>query len=146
MHDEQNREPRRATGDGQGDAPAPGRRAAAGERSGEYLLRVLRPGGAVAVLLLGVLFLVTCFTHRSDPVLDYVPAHTAAYYTAHPEALEQELRANLLRYLPPCEVRAGKAQVEVRAAPDALEHLRLRLGGLFGEHLFVFTELDSIDS
>ncbi len=37
------------------------------ESSGEYLLRVLRPAGCILVLLLFVLFLVFCFTYRSDP-------------------------------------------------------------------------------
>ena len=110
------------------------------ERSGEYLLRVLRPAGAVFVLVLMVLFLVICFTHRSDPVRDYTPLHTRDYYAAAPAALEAEIRDNLLVYLPPCTLRAGVDRVEVTAAPAALENLRASLGAVFGESLFVFTE------
>ena len=37
------------------------------ETSGEYLLRVLRPAGAILVLVLFVLYMVFCLTYRSDP-------------------------------------------------------------------------------
>ena len=37
------------------------------ETSGEYLWRVLKPAGCVFVLLLFVVYLVFCFTYKSDP-------------------------------------------------------------------------------
>ena len=37
------------------------------ETNGEYLLRVLRPAGAILVLILFVLYMVFCLTYRSDP-------------------------------------------------------------------------------
>ena len=37
------------------------------ETSGEYLWRVLKPAGCIVVLLLFVVYLVFCFTYRSDP-------------------------------------------------------------------------------
>ena len=37
------------------------------ESSGEYLLRVLKPAGAILVVLLFVLYMVFCLTYRSDP-------------------------------------------------------------------------------
>ncbi len=110
------------------------------ESSGEYLFRVLRPAGAVLVLVLMVLFLLICFTHRSDPVRDYIPAHTPEYYTTHIPALEAELRQNLLRYLPECTLRAEEDRLYVTAAPAVLENLRESLTGLFGEAPFVFSE------
>ena len=113
------------------------------ESSGEYLLRVLKPAGAVFVLALMVLFFVICFTHQNDPVRDYTPLHTREYYAAAPAALEAEIRDNLLAYLPPCTLRAGEGGVEVTAAPAALENLRASLGAVFGEELFLFTETAS---
>ena len=37
------------------------------ENSGEYLWRVLKPAGAILVLLLFVVYLVFCFTYRGAP-------------------------------------------------------------------------------
>ena len=37
------------------------------ERSGEFLLRVLKPFGCVLVLIIFVLYLVFCFTYRGTP-------------------------------------------------------------------------------
>ena len=37
------------------------------ETSGEYLFRVLKPAGCILVLILFVLYMVFCFTYRSDP-------------------------------------------------------------------------------
>ena len=37
------------------------------ETSGEYLWRVLKPAGCIVVLLLFVVYLVFCFTYKSDP-------------------------------------------------------------------------------
>ena len=45
---------------------AEARPASARETSGEYLWRVLKPAGAVAVLLLFILFLIICFTTKGD--------------------------------------------------------------------------------
>ncbi len=44
------------------------------ERSGEYLLRVLKPFGCFLVLLILVLYLIFCFTYRHDPAADAPPA------------------------------------------------------------------------
>ena len=37
------------------------------ETSGEYLWRVLKPVGCFVVLLIFIVYLVFCFTYRSDP-------------------------------------------------------------------------------
>ena len=37
------------------------------ETSGEFLFRVLKPAGCILVLILFVLYMVFCFTYRSDP-------------------------------------------------------------------------------
>ena len=37
------------------------------ETSGEYLWRVLKPAGCVVVLLIFIVYLVFCFTYKSDP-------------------------------------------------------------------------------
>lgn len=44
------------------------------ERSGEFLLRVLKPFGCFVVLLILVLYLIFCFTYRNDPLADAQPA------------------------------------------------------------------------
>ena len=49
------------------------------ETSGEYLWRVLKPAGAVFVLVIFVVFLVFCFTYRNDPAENAaLPQETAA--------------------------------------------------------------------
>ena len=108
------------------------------ERSGEYLLRVLKPAGAVGVLVLLVLFLVLCFTYRHDPVRDYAPARTDEYYALHPAELAAEIRANLLPYLPPCTVAESEGHVLVTAGAEQLPALREALTDLFSEELFQF--------
>ena len=47
------------------------------ESSGEFLLRVLKPAGAVIVLLVLILSLIFCFTYRSP-----APAETPQQETA----------------------------------------------------------------
>ena len=37
------------------------------ETSGQYLWRVLKPVGCIAVLILFISYLVFCFTYKSDP-------------------------------------------------------------------------------
>lgn len=37
------------------------------ENSGEYLWRVLKPAGCFLVLVIFIVYLVFCFTYRSDP-------------------------------------------------------------------------------
>ena len=37
------------------------------ESSGEYLMRVLKPAGAILVVILFVLYMVFCLTYRHDP-------------------------------------------------------------------------------
>ena len=50
------------------------------ESSGEFLLRVLKPAGAVIVLLVLVLSLIFCFTYRAP-----APADAPAQQTAQNE-------------------------------------------------------------
>ena len=59
---------------------AEARPVSARETSGEYLWRVLKPAGAVAVLLLFILFLVICFTTKGDhPVNAALQAFSAVF-------------------------------------------------------------------
>ena len=48
------------------------------ETSGQYLWRVLKPVGCFVVLLIFVVYLVFCFTYKSDPALAPNPPATAA--------------------------------------------------------------------
>lgn len=109
------------------------------ESSGEYLFRVLKPAGCLIVLAVLVLFFVTCFTHKSDPVADYTPPQSAEYYAADPAALAAELNRSLLKYL------GGTAAVEngtvvVTAPAEKLEHIRAAVCAVFDESLLSFAE------
>ena len=108
------------------------------ERSGEYLFRVLRPAGAVFVLLLGALMVFFCLTQRGDPALDYEPLHASGWYASHLSELEAEVRQNLLPYLPACTLARSGGVLEVRAAAADLEALERVLTGHFDPGLFVF--------
>jgi hypothetical protein len=66
------------------------------EHPGFQIVRWLRPGGAALVLLLGILFVVQCFMTGREPVKGYRPKHDTAYYTAHLDALAEELNDDLL--------------------------------------------------
>jgi len=55
------------------------------ETSGEYLWRVLKPAGCIAVLALFVAYLIFCFTYRSDPKDAPQPAAAAVEETAAQE-------------------------------------------------------------
>ena len=101
------------------------------ETSGEFLFRVLKPAGAVLVLLLAAAFLVVCFTGRHDPLLDYRPALDAAAYAARPEALREELEREMLPYFPGSSARVEAGKVRVSAPAESLEQLRETLETVF---------------
>ena len=109
------------------------------ETSGEYLFRVLKPAGCLIVLVVLVLFFVTCFTHKSDPVKDYTPPQSAEYYAADPAALAAELNRSLLKIL------GGTARVEngtvvITAPAEKLEQIRAAVCAVFDEKLLSFAE------
>ena len=80
MSEEETRPAPEAEKTEQQDQAAQARPGPARETSGEYLWRVLKPAGAVAVLLLFILFLVICFTTKGDhPVNAAAPAFFAAF-------------------------------------------------------------------
>lgn len=106
--------------------------------SGEYLWRVLKPGGCVLVLVLMVVLLVFCFTQKGDPVSAYAPARSAEYYAAHSEELAAELEENLLKFFPGAECREADGLVTVTADTDTLERLKSVLAEHFDESLFIF--------
>ena len=106
------------------------------ELSGEYLFRVLKPAGCVAVLVIMVLVLLVCFTHRSDPILDYSPPQSVEYYEAHPASLVSELRANLLPYFPGADCREEGGRVLVSAPENVMDSLQNALTLHFGDEIF----------
>jgi len=101
------------------------------ETSGEYLFRVLRPAGAVLVLLLAAAFLLVCFTGRHDPLLDYRPALDAGAYAAQPEALREELEREMLPFFPGSAARVEDGKVRVSAPAESLGKLRETLETVF---------------
>ena len=101
------------------------------ETSGEYLFRVLKPAGAVLVLLLAAAFLLVCFTGRHDPLLDYRPALDAGAYASQPEALREELERELLPYFPGSSARVEDGKVRVSAPAETMDRLRETLETVF---------------
>lgn len=101
------------------------------ETSGEFLFRVLKPAGAVLVLLLAAAFLVVCFTGRHDPLPDYRPALSATAYEARPEALLEELEREMLPYFPGSAASVADGKVRVTAPAEALPKLRETLETVF---------------
>ena len=101
------------------------------ETSGEFLFRVLKPAGAVLVLLLAAAFLVVCFTGRHDPLLDYRPAMSAAAYAVQPEALREELEREMLPYFPGSSARVEDGKVRVTAPAETMVKLRETLEAVF---------------
>lgn len=106
--------------------------------SGDYLWRVLKPGGCVLVLVLMVVLLIFCFTKKGDPVSDYAPAQSVEYYAAHSEELANELEENLLKFFPGAQCREADGLVLVSAPEETLARLKSVLAEHFDESLFIF--------
>jgi hypothetical protein len=66
------------------------------ENPGAQMVRWLKPGGCILVLVLTVIAMVYLFTSGRDPIPGYTPPQSNAYYAQHPDELARELSENVL--------------------------------------------------
>ncbi len=69
------------------------------QSAGQEMAKWLKPGGCILVLLLTVLAMVMLFTAGKDPIKGYEPPQSPEYYAQNPEALLDELEANVFPQL-----------------------------------------------
>ena len=111
------------------------------EHPGFQIVRWLRPGGAALVLLLGILFVVQCFMTGREPVKGYQPKHDTAYYTAHPDALADELNNDLLPQVDKnARAEAGETVVTVYVPHDTYITTRAAVLRYYDASLLEFQE------
>lgn len=109
---------------------------------GLELARKMTPVGCILVLLLFVLYLVTCFTAGNDPLSGYKPPHDAAYYAQSSETMDElktELEANVfpkLTGVQGCALVGGKLKITL--APASYNDTHAALTRRFDESLFTF--------
>jgi hypothetical protein len=111
------------------------------EHPGFQIVRWLRPGGAALVLLVGILFVVQCFMTGREPVKGYQPKHDTAYYTAHLEALAEELNEDLLPQVDEhARAEAGDTVVTVYLPKETYITTRAAVLRYYDTSLFEFQE------
>ena len=111
------------------------------EHPGFQIVRWLRPGGAALVLLLGILFVVQCFMTGREPVKGYQPKHDTAYYTAHLDALADELNRDLLPQVDEnARAEAGDTIVTVYLPKETYITTRAAVLRYYDRSLFEFQE------
>jgi hypothetical protein len=111
------------------------------EHPGFQIVRWLRPGGAALVLLLGILFVVQCFMTGREPVKGYQPKHDTAYYTAHLDALAEELNEDLLPQVDEhARAEAGDTVVTVYLPKETYITTRAAVLRYYDTSLFEFQE------
>ncbi len=70
------------------------------ETNGQWLYRVLKPGGCVVVVVLAVFMILFCLTKKPSLLKDYTPLCTADEYISNPAVLASELRERVFPILP----------------------------------------------
>ena len=113
------------------------------EHPGFQIVRWLRPGGAILVLLIGVLFVVQCMTIRPDPgtVPGYAPPHDSEYYAEHLDELADELNENLLPKVDEyayAEYQDGRKIVYVTIDSETFSDTKTSVLCYYDESLFDF--------
>ena len=107
---------------------------------GQDFVKMLRPAGAVFVLILAIIATVFMFTARGGQVEGYTPPEDSEYYAAHPEELAEELTTNLLPKLNvgdvTVELRDGK--LLVTAPEKTMNSVKLTLTYYYDKELFEF--------
>lgn len=106
------------------------------------IARKMTPVGCILVLLVFVLYLVTCFTAGNDPLSGYKPPHDSSYYAQSGETmgeLKTELETNVfpkLEGVQSCELIDGKLKITL--APASYNDTHAALTRRFDESLFTF--------
>jgi hypothetical protein len=87
--------------------------------TGLEFVKKLRPFGCAVFLLLGIYFLVFCFTSGSNALPGYVSPHDSSYYSQNSSTLSElktELETNIFPHLEGisgCEVENGRLAVTI---------------------------------
>lgn len=82
--------------------------------AGEEMVKWLKPGGCVLVLVLTALALLVLFSAGRNPIPGYTPPHDSDYYALHPEELKTELETHVFPQLSGvsgCEISDGRLVV-----------------------------------
>ena len=111
--------------------------------TGQEFAKKLGVGGAIAVLVLGIIATAAMFTARGTPVKGYEKPQTDEYYAQHP----QELCAQVEDVLLPMagadgvELAVDGDKVVVTGGQAALHKARMAIIYYYDEALFTFTEV-----
>lgn len=111
------------------------------ESSGQQIVRWLRPAGCALVLIISIIFVVTCFTSGRDPIPGYAPPQTSEYYSGHLDELKAELEAHVfpaVNGVEACRVEGGKLRVDIEEKSYAVT--RAAILKYYDQSLFEFVE------
>ena len=90
--------------------------------AGQEFIKKIRPLGVALFLMIFVLFLITCFTARPDPLAGYESPHDSQYYSQSDSTLGElkaELEANVFPKLIGVErstVKDGRLELVIDSA------------------------------
>ncbi|MEG2007616.1 MAG: hypothetical protein RR055_02205 [Oscillospiraceae bacterium] len=93
------------------------------ENPGAQIVRWLKPGGCILVLVLTAVAMFLMFTSGSNPIKGYEPPQSSEYYARHLDELQTELETNVfpkLSGIGACEVRDGRLAVTLTGADYAV--------------------------
>ena len=111
------------------------------ESSGQQIVRWLRPAGCALVLVVAVIFIVTCFTSGRNPIPGYVPPQSSEYYASHLDELQTELEAHVFPVIGGIDgssVEDGKLRVDIEEKSYAVT--RAAILKYYDQSLFEFVE------
>lgn len=109
------------------------------ENPGAQIVRWLKPGGCILVLLLTAIAMLYLFTSGRDPIKGYSPPQSSEYYAQHPEELARELTDNVLPLLSgaeSAEVSGGRVAVTLTGEDYAVA--RAAILRYYDQSLFEF--------
>ncbi len=111
--------------------------------TGQEFAKKLGTGGAILVLILGIIATITMFMVRGTPVKDYSPPESGEYYSAHLPELLEEIETDLLPRIdaPGVELELSDGHIAVTGPAQALQTARLAIIHYFDSDLFEFTEV-----
>ena len=110
--------------------------------TGQDFVKKIRPIGAAMFLMMFVLFLIICFTARTDPLAGYSAPHNLTYYSQNDTTLGElktELEANVFTKLTgveSCTVKDGKLKIVIDS--EYFKNCRSALLKHFDNSLFEF--------
>lgn len=110
--------------------------------TGQEFAKKLGTGGAILVLILGIIATMTMFKVRGTPVKDYSPPESGEYFSAHLPELLEEIETNLLPKIdaPGVELELEGEVIAVTGPAEALQTARLAIIHYYDTDLFEFRE------